>query len=233
MVGVDLLAEVAGAPASQPPVSVASYGVDDLSFWRALGVVVRLWRRSPPHVPPFSEVAWAYNKYLLGAAQRLHGGEVSLRFLPYQVGGAELEADHQVVLSCVYPALRRFHRLLFYRDWAMLFTIALKQRNASLLLLWFVRLMTRVGPLKHKRLLLFLEAFFYRLDECNPSPTQHLGVKLVVKGKISVTGNAKTRTRHLGVGKRSLSTRGLRLRFSQRQVPTPTGALGAKCFIFY
>jgi hypothetical protein len=153
--------------------------------------------------------------------------------LPYQVSSPSLTESYELILSCVYPALRTFHRLLFYKDWALAFTIGLRQKNAHFLLRWLVRFMLRINSKHHKKFLTFLDVFFARVDACGGLGTKHLGIKFVIYGKISVTGNAKTRGRHLGAGKRSLSSRALRVSYSQRQAHTATGVLGIKCFIFY
>ena len=54
--------------------------------------------------------------------------------------------------------------------------------------------MKRIKPSLHKKFLFLLEAFLIRLGLKSISPTQHSGIVIAVRGKISVTGNAKTRT---------------------------------------
>ena len=93
--------------------------------------------------------------------------------------------------------------------------------------------MTRINSKIHKRFLSFLDLFLLRVYERLPVFTKHIGIKFIISGKISVTGNAKTRTRHLGVGQKSLSTKIVKISFSQQQIRTPTGVLGIKCFIFF
>jgi hypothetical protein len=208
-------------------------GSDNSAFWRALSVTVRLWRVQPPNPPLVDAVGWAYSKYLVRAVEGWVQAPVLLRVLPYRASQPDLLLAHEFVLSCVYPALRKFHRLLFYKDWAMIFTIALAQKNAPLLLKWLVGLMMRVQPRLHRRFLSFLGAFLDRLDERRPSPVGHVGVRFSIYGKISVTGNAKTRAKHLGAGRRGLTTRALRASFAQRQVRTPTGVMGMRCYVFY
>jgi len=72
-----------------------------------------------------------------------------------------------------------------------------------------------------------------RVVERGPSFLGAIGIKFVINGKISVTGNAKTRAKHIGAGKRGLTTISRRVSFAQRQIRTPTGVLGIKCFIFF
>ena len=93
--------------------------------------------------------------------------------------------------------------------------------------------MSRIQPSKHKKFLYLFNVFLHALPLGEAGPTGHLGVSMVIRGKVSVTGNAKKRTVRLGVGPRSRSSKSLRVSFAQRQVNTPTGVLGLKCFIFY
>jgi hypothetical protein len=93
--------------------------------------------------------------------------------------------------------------------------------------------MQRLPSKLHRKFLYFLNIFLTRLSEIKPNPTSYIGIRFSISGKISVTGNAKTRTKHLAVGKRSLSTKKLSISFSQKQIRTLTGVLGIRCYIFY
>lgn len=93
--------------------------------------------------------------------------------------------------------------------------------------------MERIDARMHRKFLRFLSVFLRRIHESSSPYLTHTGVKLIVKGKISVSGSAKKRTQHIAYGVRSLSRKSHRISFAQGLVRTRTGVLGLKCFIFY
>ena len=93
--------------------------------------------------------------------------------------------------------------------------------------------MERINPKLHKRFLFFLKLFFDRFFATQPKVLGFKGFKLTVKGKISVSGNAKKRTKRLRYGINSLSTKFYRISYARGVVHTHTGVLGIKFFLFY
>lgn len=159
--------------------------------------------------------------------------KVCLHFVPYVSSVDELARVKLDVAACIYPALKVFHRLFFYRDFATLCAIAFYQKNAKLLLTWLTRFMERIEAKVHRKFLRFLSVFFRRVHESTAPSLSHTGIKLTIKGKISVSGSAKKRTQHMAYGTRSLSRKSHSISYAQGIVRTPTGVLGLKCFIFY
>lgn len=93
--------------------------------------------------------------------------------------------------------------------------------------------MERIKPKLHKKFLTYLKLFLNKLFNKRGNIFNYLGLKLTVKGKISVTGNAKKRTYRIRTGVCSLSTKQHRISYSCGVVHTPTGVLGIKFFLFY
>lgn len=156
-----------------------------------------------------------------------------MHFVPYDANIQELRQIRLDVNACVYPALRVFHRLFFFKDFANLCAIAFQQKNAALFVTWLTRFMERIDARIHKKFLRFLGVFLRRIHESNAPSLSYTGIKIIVKGKISVSGNAKKRTQHIAYGTRSLSRKNHSISFAQGLVRTATGVLGFKCFIFY
>lgn len=180
-----------------------------------------------PHTSSF------FLKYLVGFTETTLGGKVCLTFLPYDAQKPELAPSLACVESCVYPRLRRFHRLFFVKDFVDLMAMAFYQKNAALFLRWVVKFMERIAPRLHRKFLAFFKLFLTRLYVRHAPTLGYIGFKLTVKGKISVTGNAKKRTQRVHCGTCSLTTKVNRISYAARVVHTPTGVLGLKCFIFY
>lgn len=93
--------------------------------------------------------------------------------------------------------------------------------------------MERIHLRHHRRFLSFLKLFLSRVYNTQAEALRLLGFKLTVKGKISVTGNAKKRTQRLRYGINSLSKKSHRISYSRGVIHTRTGVLGLKFFIFY
>lgn len=204
-----------------------------IDFWRVVALVFRFKKETKKRGPLSESAPHFYNNYLLNLLYKWLGSKVSMKVIPYKSSNIDIFKDLSAVNQAVYPALKRLHHRFFYKDLASAFTISLCQKNAYFLLLWTCRLMQRLPSKMHRKFLYYLGIFLLRISQLNYRPGSYLGIRFSISGKISVTGNAKTRTKHLMVGKTSLSSKELKLSFSQRQVRTLTGVLGIRCYIFY
>lgn len=93
--------------------------------------------------------------------------------------------------------------------------------------------MEKINPRFHRHFISHLRVFLGRLYKAQAKNLGFLGLKLAVKGKISVSGNAKKRTQRINYGVCSLTTKSYKISYSRGVVHTKTGVLGVKCFIFY
>lgn len=204
-----------------------------LILWRDLSLLIRAPRLRRPDTMVLAGVAGLYSKYLSDFFETQTNASICLHFLPYSAAQSELAGITSAIWGCIYPALRVFHRLFFYRDFATLCAVAFHQKNATLLATWLARFMERIDARMHRKFLRFLSVFLRRVHESKSPSLTHTGVKLTLKGKISVSGSAKKRTQHIAYGVRSLSRKSHRISFAQAVVRTRTGVMGLKCFIFY
>lgn len=204
-----------------------------IDFWRVLALVFRFKKETKQKDPISESAPYFYNNYFLNLLYKWLGPKTSLSIIPYKASDDYIFTDLDAVNQAIYPALKRLHHRFFYKDLASAFTIGLCQKNAYFLLLWTCKLMQRLPSRMHRKFLYYLGIFLLRISQLNYKPGLYVGIRFSISGKISVTGNAKTRTKHLMVGKTSLSSKELRMSFSQRQVRTLTGALGVRCYIFY
>lgn len=205
----------------------------NIDFWRTLMLVINFkkkinYKNNINHTAPYF-----YNNFLLNLLYKWIGSKVLLNLIPYKGIDFYEFSDLLLINKAIYPALKRLHHRFFYKDLLSVFFIALAQKNSYFLLTWVTRLMQRLPSKFHRKFLYFLSIFLTRLSEIHPNPSSYIGIRFSISGKISVTGNAKTRTKHLAIGKRSLSTKKLSISFSQKQIRTLTGVLGIRCYIFY
>lgn len=204
-----------------------------LILWRDLSLLIRAPYLRRPNSMVLAGIAGVYTKYLVDFFEGYTQSQLCLHFVPYTSAFNELRKVKSAINACIYPALKVFHRLFFYKDFANLCSMALHQKNAPLLTTWLTRFMERIDARMHRKFLRFLSVFFRRVHESTSPYITHTGIKFIIKGKIGVSGSAKKRTQHIAYGTRSLSRKNHRISFCQGLVRTPTGVLGLKCFLFY
>lgn len=210
------------------------YGEASLTFfWRTLAGLGKSKKQLKPGLIYGSKVGAYFFKFLVNFTETYFFPKVCFNFLPYKAQAEELKGIFKAVENCVYPKLRTFHRLFFVKDFISLMAISFHQKNANLFLRWVVKFMERISPRLHRKFLSFFKLFLVRLYTRNYPSVTHKGFKLTVKGKISVTGNAKKRTQRITCGAYSLSKKSHKISYAKSVVHTPTGVLGLKCFIFY
>ena len=85
----------------------------------------------------------------------------------------------------------------------------------------------------HKRFLKQLNFFFFRFFKTFKKKFKIKGFYLDVRGKLSVSGNAKKRHFFLKFGKLSKSLKNLKFFHNQNQINTETGVLGITYILTY
>jgi hypothetical protein len=93
--------------------------------------------------------------------------------------------------------------------------------------------MARMKLFSHKRFLRLLGSFLRGYVNLRPSPTTVLGFNLVTTGKISVTGNAMSRTMLTRFGKAGINNLSYRASSSFTLIRTKTGCLGFNLVFYY
>jgi len=85
----------------------------------------------------------------------------------------------------------------------------------------------------HKKFLRLLGSFLRTYVSLAPSPSTVLGFHLVTTGKISVTGNAMSRTMLVRYGKAGVNNLSYRASSSFALIRTKTGCLGLNLVFYY
>jgi hypothetical protein len=106
-------------------------------------------------------------------------------------------------------------------------------RDPFLLTQWAKKRLARMKIFAHKRFLRLLGSFLRGYVDLRPSPTAVLGFNLVTTGKISVTGNAMSRTMLTRFGKAGVNNLSYRASSSFTLIRTKTGCLGLNLVFYY
>lgn len=116
---------------------------------------------------------------------------------------------------------------------AQIIVSAVCSRDPFLLTQWAKKRMGRMKLFAHKRFLRLLGSFLRGYVNLASSATTVLGFNLVTTGKISVTGNAMSRTMLTRFGKAGINNLSYRASSSFTLIKTKTGCLGLNLVFYY
>ena len=129
-----LAAKVVGPTTRRAPLTTRARGCPQhLILWRDLSLLVRDPYLRRPNSMVLAGIAGVYTKYLVDFFEGYTQSQLCLHFVPYTSSFTELGKVKAAINACIYPALKVFHRLFFYKDFANLCAMALHQKNAPLL----------------------------------------------------------------------------------------------------
>jgi len=111
--------------------------------------------------------------------------------------------------------------------------LAIKLRDARFLMNWIIAMLARLSFWKYKTIFRYLKYVVRVLMLPYFSELRVQGFKLKLKGKISVAGNARTRTLFYRVGKTSHATLTNKLNYSFDLIHTFTGVMGFHLWFFF
>ena len=120
-----------------------------------------------------------------------------------------------------------FNEMLFV-CWYSLFT-----KDLQFLLGWLTRAMCRMEIRKHRKFIKILKVLFTKYKYFFLRANRVKGIKLDIRGKLGVKGNAKKRHLSFNVNTTSFSKKKYRLDYRQGLVYTETGVLGVTLIITY
>lgn len=120
-----------------------------------------------------------------------------------------------------------FNEMLFV-CWYALFT-----KDLQFLLSWLTRAMCRMEIRKHRKFIKILRTLFTKYKNFFLKANNIKGIKLDIRGKLGVKGNAKKRHLSFNVDTTSFSKKKYRLDYRQGLVYTETGVLGLTMILTY
>jgi hypothetical protein len=179
-------------------------------------------------------VMWYYNM-LVRFIENCSGKKVYLKFNPF----IENSLTFTDIARCNLWAVRvmSFQRILgpkiFVQESLRIFHLALRSKDPTFLSNWIKGMLQRMSFWKYRLLFRYLKFVMRYLFWTHFSDLGFKGLKLRLKGKISVAGNARTRTLLYRIGETSYSTFNNRVVSDFSTINTFTGVLGFRVWFFF
>jgi hypothetical protein len=174
------------------------------------------------------EVTMWYYTNLIQFIESYTGRKVYLHFNPFVENGLTFFDTSRCVLW--EPRLRSFQRLLgariFVNESLRIFYIALKFRDPMFLANWIRDMMYRMSFWKYRLLFRYIKYLLRYLFFPCFGEIGFKGVKFTLRGKISVAGNARTRTLFYSIGDTSNAKMNNRVLSHFTTVNSFTGVMG-------
>lgn len=228
----------------------AQHSLSTLSFENQLSNIrsSNLWVCSSSHLtirktllrlssftPFHGQVSLWYYKTLILFMENVTGRKVFLNF------GAFIEDaltfEDKALCSIWAPRVLGFQRMLghriFLKESMVVIATAIRLKDPTFLANWIRAMLYRMSFWKYRLLFRYLRFVLRHLINYSFAHFQIRGIKLQLKGKISVAGNARTRTLVQRVGDTSHSKMSNRVAYDLSFVNSFTGVMGFKLWFFY
>lgn len=176
-----------------------------------------------------------YYKSLTAFIEECSGRKVALRIGPFLEGALTFEdkARFRIMHSRVSGFQRLLGHKIFVHEGVMLVALALRLKDPTFLSNWIRGMLRRMSFWKYRLLFRYLRFLFQNVFRPNFGFFGMRGFKLRLKGKISVAGNARTRTLFYKIGDTSHSKMSNKVAYDLNYVNTFTGVMGFKLWFFY
>lgn len=176
-----------------------------------------------------------YYRSLIRFLEHSTGRRISLNLGPFAEQSLTFaeKAKCQVWNTRVVGFQRRLGHRIVVSEGLRLIAVAFKLKDPTFLANWLRGMLARMSFWKYKLLFRYLKFLVRHLFFPSFRLFGVRGFKLRLKGKISVAGNARTRTLMIRVGDTSHSKMDNRVAYDLSYVNTFTGVLGFKLWFFY
>ena len=179
-------------------------------------------------------VMWYYNM-LIRFIENCSGKKVYMKFNPF----VENSLSFSDLARCDlwYSRITGFQRILgpriFLKESLKILFVAFKYKDPTFLANWIKGMLARMSFWKYKLLFRYLKYVMRYLFWFQFENLKFKGLKLRLKGKISVAGNARTRTLVYAIGETSFSKINNKVVSDYSTINTFTGVLGFKVWFFF
>jgi len=188
-----------------------------------------IFRRFPPAIS-----VWYFNM-LIRFMEFCTGRKIYLKLNPHIENSLTL-AD-QIQCRLWEWRVASFQRVLgpriFVNESLRIILLALKYKDPTFLINWIRTMLYRMSFWKYRVLFRYLKFVIRDLFEPNFEKFGLRGFKLRLKGKISVAGNARTRTLRMKIGRTSHSRFNNKIAHSFTLINSFTGVMGFNVWIFF
>jgi hypothetical protein len=127
----------------------------------------------------------------------------------------------------------KFFKNFDLADFVEIFTYTLIQKDLNYFVQFFKKNMEEMSFKKHKKILYSFEFLIKKFMNKFFNCAGVFGFKFEISGKISVTGNSKTRNKIIKWGRYSLTNKSLKIDYARDVIRTTTGVMGFRMFITY
>ena len=176
-----------------------------------------------------------YNFLLIRFLQHTTGLKASLMFNPYL--HKSLSLTEQAQLDLWTQRVKGFQRIIgpkiSLKESLQVTYISLKLKDPTLLSSWLSRTIHKVSFWKYRAFFRYLKFLLQNLFLPSFSFLGMKGVKLKLKGKVSVAGNARTRSIYYRVGNTGQSTLNSKVLHNLTFFYTFTGILGLQIWFYF
>lgn len=163
------------------------------------------------------------------------GRKVLLQFYPFMA--QEVKEESMLRYRLWLPRMAYYERRLghrFFLEEALhIFHLGFLLRDASIIGSWLRSMIIRISFWKTRLIFRFLKYLFTTYFTHIFKDLGMQGIKIRLKGKISASGNSRTRTIHYRAGVTSHSTVDVRVLHERYTINTFTGVLGLQFWLFY
>ena len=174
-------------------------------------------------------------KMLIEAMEHFSGRKIYLKLSPSLEKSLTFEDSAQCRIweSRIYGFRRMLGPRIFVVEALRLVCLSLRLKDPTFLANWIRGMLKRLSFWKHRLIFRYLR-YLIRYLFMNYFPQLGFrGIKVQLKGKISVAGNARTRTLFFSYGETSQSTFDHKVAYDLSFVETFTGVMGFKLWFFY
>ena len=181
------------------------------------------------------EITQWYYLSLTRFIEHCTGRKVALRFGPFVDDCLTFEerALSSTWLNRLMGFKKRLGHRIFIKESLSVILASLKLKDPTLLANWIRAMLKRISFWKYRLIFRFLKFLILHLLRPHFWKLNIRGFKLRLKGKISVAGNARTRTLFYRVGDTSHSKIKNRIAYDLSLVNTFTGVMGLKVWFIY
>jgi hypothetical protein len=176
-----------------------------------------------------------YHTHLIRFLEHCTGKKINLKLNPFLQNAGTFDDIARAVMW--FPRVIMFRKMLgpkiFLKDSILVLNLALRYKDSSFLTSWMRAMLDRIGHYGYKKLLRFLKFMLKHLFYSFFPDLEIKGIKWKFKGKISVSGNSRTRTVRYALGSTSHSTFTNKIDYDLSFINTFTGAIGFQLWLFY
>ncbi len=137
------------------------------------------------------------------------------------------------ITSRTNSKFKKFNRFFFYQEFLEVLILSFWKQDIKFFELWIVKFLEKIHFKYHKNFFFLLDKFLKDFFKIFQQIFFIKGLKFDIRGKVSVSGNAKKRHYAIIHGKLSFSTKLNIISSTKNIIPTHTGVLGLELVLVY